>query len=230
MKFEIFNMKQENRWKGYWKERISQDKDYFGKESENADEIISLLDIKERDFILDIGCGNGSYLSDIKNKIKNSSCFGIEISKDAINLCKDKRIKLVLGDMEDIPFEDEKFDKVFSLGVIEHTNNTQKVIKEIARVTKPDGIILITIPNKFSFFHITKNYKMLIGTWDIGIEKSFTIHQLSKLLKKEGLTLTYAEIRPHFQIANIFNYLDNKMNKINNKLFGFFIWAIAKKE
>ena len=70
---------------------------------------------------------------------------------------------------------------------------------------------------------------MFLGKWDIGYEKSFSKTQIKKLLKNSGFKLENFYVEPHLKPANIFNYLDNLLNKINNKKFGFFIYFTAKK-
>ena len=62
--------------------------------------------------------------------------------------------------------------------------------------------------------HITKNIKMLLGTWDLGYEKSFTKSEIKKILEKTGFELEKYWVEPHIQIANPFNLFDNILNKL----------------
>ncbi len=218
-----------NKWKEYWDERTKSKSDYFGKGGENANWIINDLDIKPKDSILDIGCGNGAHLSDMKKKFKNLQCFGLDVSDIAIKLNKDKKIKLKVGDMHSIPYKDKTFSALFSLGAVEHTPHTLQVLKEIHRVMKPRGKILLTVPNIISFFHLTKRFKMLVGKWEIGYEKSFLPYEFKKLLEKAGFKNVSYYLVPHPRVSNIFNLMDNKLNKLNNQVFGFFIHIIAEK-
>jgi len=220
----------ENKWKEYWKTRIKGNQNYYGKYGSNADFLISGLKLKAGDKILDIGCGTGAFLSDIRKKIKNIKCYGIDISKDAISLNKDKNISLLQADMENLPYKNNSFSAIFSLGTVEHSPNTEKILKEVYRVLKPGGRVLITVPNKISFFHITKNIKMLFGKWDLGYEKSFSPRHFRKLLENAGfIQISETKVIPHPKVNNIFNMFDNLLNKIDSKLFGFFIFQYAKK-
>ena len=217
-----------NEWKKYWEERTRKNKDWYGKEEKNADEIIKELDISKKDIVLDIGCANGSHLSDIYKKTR-AKCYGIDISEIAINLNRNKKIRLSVADMRKLPFENNFFTKIFSLGTIEHVPETEQVFREINRVLKKQGKLFITVPNKISFFHFTKRIKMLLGIWDLGYEKSFTKKEIIHLLEKTGFKLEKFWITKHQKVSNIFNLIDNLLNKIDNKKFGFFIFFIAKK-
>src|SRR3989344_622090 len=211
-----------NGWKDYWRDRVEKNEYYYGKYGGNADKIIKILGIQEKDRVLDIGCAIGAHLTDIKNKTE-AECHGIDISPIPIKLCKDKRLKLKVADMENMGYEKEKFTKVFALGTCEHSPRSFNVFKELNRVMNKKVKAYITIPNKYSFFHITKNIKMLLGTWDLGYEKSFTKSEIKKILEKTGFELEKYWVEPHIQIANPFNLFDNILNKLNKKHFGFFI-------
>ena len=220
--------KLKNGWVNYWKERVKGKGEYYGKHGRNSDKIIALLKIKKSDKVFDIGCATGADLSDIRNKT-GAKCYGIDISPIAVKLNKDKKIKLKVADMEKTTFPNKFFTKVFSFGVFEHTPRSYNVFRELNRIMKKEGIAYISFPNKYSFFHITKNIKMILGTWDLGYEKSFTKSEVKKILEKTGFRLKAYWVEPHIKPGNIFNHLDNLLNKLNNKHFGFFINFIAEK-
>lgn len=194
----------------------------------NSDWIISDLSISKEDIVLDIGCGPGAYLNDINLKTQ-AKCYGIDIRTDVFKLNRNKNVHLLQGNMLEIPHKPGTFTKIFSLGTLEHDPDTDKVFSEVSRVLKRNGKVLLTVPNKLSFFHLTKRVKQFLGKWDIGYEKSFTIRELKKLLEKQGLRVEEEYISPHPQINNFFNYSDNFLNNLNNKKFGFFISIVASK-
>lgn len=214
-------MKNENAW-------LNKDISYSWNKEENADWIIDGLKIGKKDVVLDIGCGIGAHLEDINKKTKAVG-YGVDIREDLFKINTNKRLVLKYADMRELKFQDSYFTKVFSLGAFEHVPETDRVFGEASRVLKKNGMILFTVPNKLSFFHITKRAKQLLGMWKIGYEKSFTINELSKIIGKHNLIIKKAYIVPHIKIHNIFNYLDNKLNRINNERFGFFIIVIARK-
>ena len=88
--------------------------------------------------LLDVGCGQKPY-----RKLFNVEKYtGIEIASEANKAPKGAVDALYNG--EEIPFGDATFDSVFSSEVFEHVFNLDTVLKEIYRVTKPGGQLLIT--------------------------------------------------------------------------------------
>ncbi len=217
-----------NEWKRYWKERTKDGMEYYGKHGANADNLINILEIKKRDFVLDIGCANGTHLTDIQKKT-SAKCYGCDISPIAVSLNKNKKIKLKVADMENTGYNDKIFSKVFSLGVFEHTPNKESPYKELNRIMKIGGKAYITVPNKISFFHITKGIKMILGKWDLGYEAGFSAWQMKNIAEKNGFIVREYWITPHLKSVNIFNFLDNTLNKINPNVFGFFLNFLIEK-
>ncbi len=96
--------------------------------------------------ILDIGCGEGTRLSLIRNN--RAEKIGVDQSGIAIALAKKEypKIKFIkTGDK--LPFPDSYFDFVYSAFVLEHTTNPEEFLKEAVRVLSPSGILLLVAPN-----------------------------------------------------------------------------------
>lgn len=93
--------------------------------------------------ILDLGCGNGIYFDIFKTHTKK--IYGIDASDQSVILCKKKGYRLVkLADATDLPFPDGYFDFVFTSEVLEHVEHYLIMLKEINRILKPNGILLLT--------------------------------------------------------------------------------------
>ena len=100
--------------------------------------------------MLEIGCGIGT---DAVRFVKNGALytgidlteFGIETAKKHFELKGLKYEKLFVADAEKLPFDDNTFDLVVSLGVIHHTPDIQKCVNEIYRVLKPEGKAIVLI-------------------------------------------------------------------------------------
>jgi len=97
--------------------------------------------------ILEVGCGIGGFLE------YNSNVHGIDINPDLINICKKKKLNASLMELDKIPFDDNKYNSVLLDNVLEHIQNPKKLILEIKRVLKNDGILLISVPGKKGFKH-----------------------------------------------------------------------------
>lgn len=114
--------------------------------------------------VLDIGCGNGYILS--KYAQEGATVHGVDITETGVDLTK-KRFEIfnislnggeiIVANAEDLPFEDNYFDCVCSMGVLHHTPDTQKAIDEAYRVLKPGGRMIMmfyakdSLLNKWNF-------------------------------------------------------------------------------
>ena len=98
--------------------------------------------------VLDVGCGyNAKLLYKIKNRIATG--LGVDIS---VNLKKqDDKIILIKHDLAyPLPFRNNEFDVVTSLANLEHLHNPEYVLREVYRVLRPDGLLLLTAPTTYS--------------------------------------------------------------------------------
>ena len=103
--------------------------------------------------VLEVGVGMGT---DLASYAKNKSIVsGIDLSPNAITFTKKQfeslgleAEKLVIGDAENLPFEENYFDLVYSFGVLHHTPDIEKAVEEILRVLKPDGKFIVMLYRK----------------------------------------------------------------------------------
>lgn len=98
--------------------------------------------------ILDVGCGMGGVLSLI-SKDEPIEKFGIDFSAVGIKKCIQRMDGcFCIGDIHNIPYEDNFFDRVICIQTLEHIDNVEQVVSEIWRVLKVNGMALITVPYK----------------------------------------------------------------------------------
>jgi SAM-dependent methyltransferase len=90
--------------------------------------------------VLDVGCGIGDMLSYRKNII------GVDVNPLNVDFCKKRQLKAYIMKPNIIPFRDETFDTVLLDNVLEHIKKPSLLFKEIRRVLKPDGLLLIGVP------------------------------------------------------------------------------------
>jgi ubiquinone/menaquinone biosynthesis C-methylase UbiE len=100
---------------------------------------------------LDVGCGAG-YAMDKAHTDFNSTVFGIDpdpmghgVGRQGSNFNIDSN-NILKAFAENIPFEDKKFDTVYSSHVLEHVNDEIKSLEEMKRVMKDDGVLVIGMP------------------------------------------------------------------------------------
>lgn len=93
--------------------------------------------------ILDLGCGNGIYGAVLRED--GAELFGVDLSRESVELCKSAGYdQVILCPADQIEYEDEMFDMVFSSEVIEHVDDYERMLKEIHRVLKSGGGFVLT--------------------------------------------------------------------------------------
>jgi len=96
--------------------------------------------------ILDIGCGAGDHLKKLWGL---GSLYGIDVTDSVLKKAQkqNENINFIHAPAENLPFNDNFFDLVFSIEVVEHVQNPKKMFKEIQRVLKPGGYFIFQTPN-----------------------------------------------------------------------------------
>lgn len=112
----------------------------------------SLFPIKEHSLILDIGCGQGNLGLYLKNKYQ-AHVTGVEIIEDNYLIAKKVLDNAILGDVEKLDLDEynQKFDYIIFSDSLEHLADHVSALKHIKRTLKPDGKLLISIPNIRNF-------------------------------------------------------------------------------
>jgi ubiquinone/menaquinone biosynthesis C-methylase UbiE len=104
--------------------------------------------------LLDVAMGDGRNMPLIP---RDCQVVGVDISSVLLEKCQhdygDRNIHLIVGEAESLPFPAGTFDNVLSLGALNHMNDPGKALREMARVVKPDGIVVIAdempdLPNR----------------------------------------------------------------------------------
>lgn len=118
--------------------------------------------------VLDAGCGNGEK-SELIIKLGNE-VFGIDKDPEKLNEAEKRGVKIFKGDLEqDLPFENDFFDAIWCLRVLEHIFYTEKFLRECHRVLKPNGVIIITAQNMNSFVN---RIRVLFGLYPLWVAPS----------------------------------------------------------
>ena len=171
--------------------------------------ILQLIKPKQGQRLIDLGYGRGFFLREAeKHGLKLAGLDFCEASKAAASRVVTKAM-LAVGDIHNIPYKDNTFDFVSCLGTIEHLVKPQEGIREIARILKPSGVVVMTIPNSIYFYsRVWLMYAKYLAAKTLNllrlrkkpavfirqpIDRFYTPKEGQRLLEKNGLRVFYAE-------------------------------------
>lgn len=139
--------------------------------------------------ILELGSGMGSFASELtKNGYRNIFCT--DGSENYVKILKKKGFMAKQCDFnEKLPFNSKSFDAVISLEVIEHLEKSEYFLKEINRILKKEGVLILSTPN-FAWFPYRLHYLFGKPPYLEGCHiRHFTFISLTEKLKKTGFKL-----------------------------------------
>jgi len=119
---------------------------------------------------LDLGCGAGQYLLQLSSM--DFECFGADISEEMLKITQEKFIfhqikdvTLINSDCYQLPIEDNYFDLIICIGVLEYLDNETQALLEMMRTMKSGGFAIVTFPNLFKLRNLLNPYYYIIRIW-----------------------------------------------------------------
>ncbi|MEA3493125.1 MAG: class I SAM-dependent methyltransferase [Candidatus Margulisiibacteriota bacterium] len=134
-------------------------REFFDKHAENWDEnitvtdtskidyILKMADIRTGEMVLDIGCGTGVILPNLKKMVgKQGRVTALDISPKMLARAREKfadSFDYVEGDVHFLPFKEKRFDKVVCFNAFPHFQDKPKALFEIFKVLRPKGVFTV---------------------------------------------------------------------------------------
>jgi len=161
--------------------------------------MLRMTKLSKTDTILDLGCGEGTLTFVLAKSVKKA--VGVDTNENTIadahfknNELKNRlNAEFYCDKIENLNLPSESFDKAFSFSVIEHIPNYLEVFRELFRLLKKDGELIISV-DSFSDFD---QELLKIHEKEFAIEKYFEKEELRKLLTELGFR--HIEIKPIFK-------------------------------
>lgn len=151
--------------------------------------------------LLNVGCSSGAFLDSAKELGFNT--YGVEPAKNAAQTAINQGHQVKIGFLEDINYNPHEFDAITLFEVIEHLKDPISLLKEMYRITKPGGIVMISTGNAKSL-----TVKFLQEQWDYfsiqnhgGHISFFNPFSIAKLAKKSGFSV-YSILTRNLKLAN----------------------------
>jgi SAM-dependent methyltransferase len=123
--------------------------------------------------------------------------YGIDISEPTVIQARaaferqSDRLCGAVADVRDLPFRDASFDVIYSMGTIEHFDETMRAVEEMARVLEPGGRAIVGVPNRYDPFlrPLLAAALQALGLYAYGYEKSFSRRALREMLERAGFVV-----------------------------------------
>ena len=168
-----------------------------------------LLEPYQFDHLVEIGYGSGVLLPTLSKIAKKVTAIDIHKETDAVRRMLDwyqvGNVELVSGDIMAMPFADASFDACVIVSTLEDIHESERAAREIARIVKPGGLIVVSFPVKNvitdSFFKLVGEDPEDIHPSDHNyilnfLKKQFTIEQVLKYPRFAPLDLSlYVSVR-----------------------------------
>jgi len=155
------------------------------------------LQLKKETKVLDISCGTGELLKKLEGK---ADLYGIDISEEMLKIAKQKLSSATLqkADVHKLPFEDNSFDHVLSTEAFHHYYNQQKALKEMVRVTKKGGKVIVVDINFF-----LRPIHWLFETFEPGCVKVNNKRDLKRLFHQARLQKVHQKRNFAFAVMTV---------------------------
>lgn len=176
--------------------------------------IISMLD-GEQGPVLDIGCGPGEMMIELLRT--GYTVYGIDISENMLNIARENIEKkgtigefyLSKGNIESLDFEDNFFDTVICAGVLEYLGKDDFALKELYRVLKDNGTLIISVRNKLCPFRI---FDLLLDSIKMNSSCNALLKWVRKKISKKVTSDIFIPYRKHVPMV-----LDKRLESLGFK-------------
>lgn len=155
--------------------------------------------------LLDVGCGTGPMIELLTKKYPEKNYTGLDLTPKMIETAKAKGLcntKFIVGDSENLPFDDDSFDAVICANSFHHYPNPQKFFDGVKRVLRSNGRLILRDYTTYSCLIWIANYiemplANLFGHGDVRI---YTIKQIKKMCEIAGLNPIKIEKRAKMRL------------------------------
>ena len=155
--------------------------------------------------LLDVGCGTGPMIELLTVECPDRHFTGLDLTPKMIEEANKKHLPnttFIVGDSENLPFEDASFDTVICANSFHHYPNPQRFFDGVARVLRPGGVLILRDYTSSGLMvwlmnHIEMPIANLAGHGDV---RCYTTKKISKFTETAGLAVVRLEKQKKFRL------------------------------
>jgi SAM-dependent methyltransferase len=179
-------------WQRYWAEREEISEVY-----DNEDRILRQLAglSLPGKWVMEVGAGSGRDSLELARQ--GARVVVLDYARSSFQVIRRQAQDLgvtvfpVCADGTRMPFREGGFDLVFHQGLLEHFRDPRPLVAENVRVLRPEGHLLVDVPQRYHVYTAAKHVMIALGRWFAGWETEFSPAELERVLRGSGLTVVH---------------------------------------
>ena len=183
--------------------------------------VVDLLDPKEGERILDVGCGDGTLAIEIERR--GAKVIGVDMSVEMIEVCKSRGVEAYVGSVTALEYTDT-FEAVFSNAMLHWVKDARSAVQNIAKSLKSGGRFVCEFGGEGNAYYLVSAMQEVFANHpEFGAFDNPwyfpSVEKYMKLLESEGFSVEYIEIIPRpTPMDDISNWLDIFANGVTSHL------------
>ncbi|RBO86537.1 class I SAM-dependent methyltransferase [Nocardia puris] len=126
--------------------RIDTHREHSERPDDPVSAVLGALALKGSEALADIGCGDGRFLADLRERGHRGRLVGLDSSAAMVTATAQlPDVRAVLGEAEALPFDDAEFDATTARHMLYHVPDPQRALRELRRVTRPGGRVVVVV-------------------------------------------------------------------------------------
>jgi len=177
-------------------------------------EIIKILSGIDGGVVLDAATGRGEFITVLKQHLKSfSQIIGVDSSERSVSYAEkvfpENDVEIYRMNLEELQFEDNYFDTVCISNSLHHLENMDKVLKELVRVLKPKGLMLITEMYRDGEQTPAQETHILMHHWIAEVDRQTGLYHSSTYTRSELETIARKLPLKDLEIKDFYVPVDN---------------------
>jgi len=184
-------------------------------------------EVKNNSVIFDLGGYDGFVVYNLLKNMRNLNVIVIDINESGLQVARKRGTNILYASALELPIRDNRANVILCLDLIEHVKEDSKLLKEITRVLKTGGKIILTTPmqNGISFPLLNKDEIAMVKKGWGHIRNGYSLKDLESLFKDAGLTIDYISIYFNLLTRLIYrlSFLSQRPLKVKDMLYRLII-------